>query len=162
VQIRFKDGKTTTLTPAVPLPEYKTWQTAEGIVTYADQLLDDYTYEQIASLLNKRGLRSGKGRQFNATLVGNICRGYDLKKRWDRLRGRGLLTLEEMANLLEVSSTTVKIWRRHGLLKGHIYNDKHECLFEVPGAVKPFKWLGRKLTKRHPLAEFISDHAKEV
>lgn len=161
-QVRFKGGKITTLTPTVPLPAYKTWQTADGIITFVNQLLDDYTYGQIAALLNERGLLSGKGHQFNATLVGNICRGYNLKSRWDRLRERGLLTLDETANLLEVCSTTVKIWHRHGLLKGHIYNDKHECLFEAPGADKPFKWLGRKLIKRNPHAEFISDHAKEV
>ena len=162
VQVRFKGGKTATLTPAIPLPAYKTWQTADEVIAYVDQLLDDYTYGQIASLLNKRGLRSGKGNPFTATLVGNICRDYNLKSRWERLRGRGLLTLEEMTDLLEVSSSTVKVWRRHGLLKGHLYNDKYECLFEAPGADKPFKWQGRKLTKRYPLVEFVSDTMKEV
>jgi hypothetical protein len=159
---RDATGDTIFSSPAIPLPAYKTWQTADEVITYVDQLLDDYTYGQIASLLNKRGLHSGKGNPFTATLVGNICRDYALKSRWERLRGRGLLTLEEMTDLLEVSSSTVKVWRRHGLLKGHLYNDKHECLFETPEADKPFKWQGRKLTKRYPLDEFVSDNVKEV
>jgi DNA invertase Pin-like site-specific DNA recombinase len=76
-QVRLKGGKTATLTPAIPLPAYKTWQTADEVITYVDQLLDDHTYGRIASLLNKRGLRSGKGNPFTATLVGNICRDYN-------------------------------------------------------------------------------------
>ena len=162
VQVRFKGGTTATLEPAVPRPACKTWQTADGVIARMDKLLDEHTYEKIASILNEEGLRSGKGKPFNGTLVGNICREYGLKSRWHRLRERGLLTVEEMAGLLNVSTATVNAWYRYGILRGHVYNDKQQCLFHPPGADRPFRCQGRKLSKRHPFIEFVPDHAKEV
>ena len=162
VQVRFKGGTNATVETAVPRPACKTWQTANEVIVHMDRLLDNYTYQEIASLLNEKGLCSGKRNQFNATLVGNICRGYGLKSRWQRLRDKGLLTVEEMADILDVSTATVNAWRRHGLLKGHVYNDKRQCLFEPPDEDRPFKWQGKKISKRHPFTEFVSDHAKEV
>jgi hypothetical protein len=162
VQVRFKGGTTTTITSAVPKPACKTWQTPNKVIDQVDKLLDDYTYEQIASLLNNQGLRTGKGNRFNGTLVGNICREYGLKSRYYRLRDRGLLTVEEMADILDVSTATVNVWRRHGVLRGHVYNDKRQCLFEPPGANRPFRWQGKKLSKRYPHIEFVSNQVKEV
>jgi DNA invertase Pin-like site-specific DNA recombinase len=162
VQVRFKGGTTSTLTPAAPRPTCKTWQTEDSVITCVDQLLNDYTYEQIAPLLNEQGLHSGKGHPFNGTLVGNICREYGLKSRWHRLRDRGLLTIEEMAEILGVTTGTVTVWRRQGILKGHVYNDKQQCLFEAPGPDRPVKCQGRKLSTRYPNIKFMPDHVKEV
>lgn len=162
VQVRFRGGTTATLMSSVPRPACKMWQTADEAVARMDQLLDDYTYEQMASVLNEEGLRSGKGKPFNGILVGNICREYGLKSRWHRLRERGLLTVEEMAKILNVSTATVNAWYRHGLLKGYMFNDKQQCLFEPPGDDRPIKCQGRKLSERHPLIEFVPDHANEV
>lgn len=162
VQVRFRGGTTATLMPSVPRPACKTWQTANEVIARMDKLLVNHTYGQIASILNEEGLRSGKGNQFSGTLVGNICREYGLKGTWRRLRERGLLTVEEMADILNVRTSTVNAWYRHGLLKGHICNDKGQCLFEPPGADRPFKRQGRKLSKRRPHIQFVSDHAKGV
>ncbi len=162
VQVRFKGGTTKTLEATIPLPAYKTWQTPEKVIAHIDRLLDDLTYEQIASRLNDEGLHSGKRRSFTGILVGNICREYGLKDRWHRLRKRGLLTVEEMADTLDVSTATVKVWRRHGLLKGHVYNDKQQCLFEPPGADRPVKHQHHNQSKRHGNVKFLPDHTKEV
>lgn len=162
VQVRFKGGTAVTLKSAIPRPACKIWQTPNEAIARMDRLLDDYTYEQMASILNEEGLLSGKGKPFNGTLVGNICREYGLKSRWHRLREKGLLTIKEMAEILNVSTATVNAWYRHGLLKAHVYNDKQQCLFESPGADRPFKCQGRKLSKRHPVIQFVSDHVKEA
>jgi hypothetical protein len=60
-----------------------------------------------------------------------------------------------------VSSTTVKIWGRHGLLRRHVSNDKGECLYEPLGPHAPIKLQGRRLSDRqhHNLP---SDQANEV
>ena len=162
VQVRFKGGTTSTLISAVPRPACKTWQTAQEVIAHIDRLLDDYTYKQIACLLNEQGLRSGKARQFDAIIVGNICREYGLKSRWHRLRDRGLLTVEEMAEILGVTTSTVNRWHRLGILKGCVYDDNQRCLYEAPGADRPVKCQGRKLSKRHSNIKFVSDHVKEV
>jgi len=37
-----------------------------------------------------------------------------------------MLTVDEMAAILGITPQRVKIWNRHGLLRGHACNDKNE------------------------------------
>ena len=74
----------------------------------------------------------------------------------------GLLTAAEIATALGVCRTTVHHWRKHGLLRSHIYNDKHECLFDPPTTDKPTKQQGQKLADRQRSLEFTSHRMKEV
>lgn len=92
-----------------------------------DELLNHHTVLQIANILNERGVPSGTGRPFNAKIVARLQRNYCLKPRYDRLREAGLLTLQEMADALHVTPTSVKIWNRRGLIRGHAYSDKNEA-----------------------------------
>lgn len=85
-----------------------------------------------------------------------------LRPRFDRLRTHGLLTLHEMASALSVNPSTVKIWAAHGLLKAHAYTEKPECLYEPPGADRPMKAQGTKLSLRRPAASVIPERSKEV
>lgn len=75
-----------------------------------------------------------------------------------------MLTADEMAEALGVCKSTVMIWRRAGLLRGHVYNAKNSCLFELPGPDAPTKLQGQKLDdrRRFPDSEFIPDGTKEV
>ncbi|TJZ98245.1 hypothetical protein [Actinacidiphila oryziradicis] len=95
-------------------------------------MLDHHTHRQAATILNERGLTSGKGQPFTELLVGDIRDSYGLVHRYDRLRGRGLLTFAEYADAIGVSENTVKIWRRTGLIEGIAYNDKNCYLFHPP------------------------------
>ena len=92
-------------------------------------MLDHHTHSEIAVILNERSISSGTGKAFHRLLVADIQRRYSLKPRYDRLREAGLLTLQEMADVLHLSPTRVKIWLRHGLLRAHAYSDKNECLY---------------------------------
>ena len=148
VGIRSRGGATRSLNLPLAQPSWQLRQTPSRIIAEIDTLLDDYTETQIASLLNEQGFVSGVGKPFHAQMVRRLRRDYGLKKRYDRLRDAGMLNLEEMAMLLDVSTQTVKIWRRHGLLKDHAYNDKNECLYEHPGDCPPIKAQGRKLAQR--------------
>ena len=67
-----------------------------------------------------------------------------------------------MADALHISPTHVKIWNRHGLIRGHAYNGKNECLFEPPGDDAPRKAQGTKLSLRCPDPNVVSDPTKEV
>jgi hypothetical protein len=95
-------------------------------------------------------------------MVQRLRRDYQLKARYDRLREDGMLTLEETADLLGVSTHTVKIWRRRGLLLAQAYNDKHECLYEHPGDDPPGKQQGRRLSQRRRFPQVASKPTKEV
>ena len=162
VQVRFKGGVTRTLTLPLPKTAAELRRTPPETVAEIDRLLDHHTYRRIAAILNERGFRSGEGRSFTPLIVMNVCRGYNLKARYDRLREKGMLTVKEMAAALGITAQTVMVWCREGLLRGHAYNDKNECLFDPPGPDAPVKSQGWKLAERRRFPEVTSDRCKEV
>ena len=146
--VRFKGGITKTLTMPRPLNAWEARTTPAEVVSQIDQLLDHHTYPQIAAMLNERGIRSGEGKPFTSRIVARIRRSYALIPRYDRLRKVGMLSVEEMAGLLGICPQSVKIWNRCGLIRGHAYNDKNDCLYEPPGEKPPRKAQGIKLSQR--------------
>jgi hypothetical protein len=61
-----------------------------------------------------------------------------------------MLTLTQMADCLGVPAKTVKIRHHAGLITGHPFNDKGECLYPPPGPNPPIRAQGRKLSERRP------------
>ena len=162
LQIRFKGGAARTLTLPLPASAWQQRATSPEIVRDIDRLLDSNTDGQIAAILNDRDVRSGEGKRFSRTMVARIRRDYSLTPRYDRLRAAGMVTVQEMATILGVTSDCVKIWNRHGLLRGHAYNDRNECLYEAPGNNPPHKSQGHKLSERRVVKQVTSASAKEV
>ena len=160
--VRFRGGASRSLRLALAQPAWQLRQTSAAVVAEIDALLDDHTEGEIAGILNARGRVSGEGLPFHACMVRRLRRDYQLKTRYDRLREDGMLTLEEIADLLGVSTHTVKIWRRRGLLLAHAYNDKKECLYEHPGDDPPDKKQGSRLSKRRRFPQVASNPTKEV
>jgi MerR HTH family regulatory protein len=148
--IRFTGGATQTLTLPRPLPAYMVRQTSVEAVQAIDDLLDRHTDAEIATILNERGLRSYADKPFHRLRVRKIRLSRGFQDRFSHLRARGLLTLDELAERLGVSTTTVKVWRRQGLLASHVYNDKGQRLYEPPTNTAPVKgkW---KMTPRRTL-----------
>jgi hypothetical protein len=94
-------------------------------------------------------------------MVARVRDHYHLKPRYERLRERGLLTLEEVARTLGVSTATAKQWRLAGLLRAHAYNDKNQYVYEPPGPVAPTRygwkgltrWKRQRRSRSHPTHE---------
>jgi hypothetical protein len=162
VQIRFKGGATRALTLPVPLSAWKERTTSPDVIRQIDQLLDTDTDAGIAAELNRRGCQSGMKLTFTAKRVAHLRRQYGLKSQYDRLRARGMLTADEMAAQLGISIGWVGVWRRHGLLRGHPYNDKNWCLYEPVGNDAPSKQQGTKLSERRMFPQVQSHAANEV
>ena len=66
------------------------------------------------------------------------------------------------AVLLGITPQWVKIWNRHGLIRGHACNDKNSCLYEHPGESPPRKAQGVKLSLRRLANEVLSQRTQEV
>ncbi len=79
-----------------------------------------------------------------------IVHTYRLRPRLDRLRARGLLTKEELADRLGIHATTLTSWVKHGIIRAHAYNG-HAWLYEEP-ATHPTKHCSRwdRLSDRAP------------
>lgn len=162
VGVRFRGGVTQRLTLPLSQPAWQLRQTSAEVVAEIDALLNDHTESAIARILNERGYLSGEGKPFHGYTVQRLRCAYGLKSRYDRLRGAGMLTLEEIADQLGVATSTVKKWRDHGMLRAHACNDKTECLYEHPGDDPPVKKQGSKLSRRRRFPEVMSIRAKEV
>jgi len=149
--VRLPAGQHHTLTMPVPPTAAQMRKTPAEAVAAIDELLGRHTHAEIAGILNARGLTSGEGRPFHRLMVRNIRDEYGLRSREQRLRDAGMLTLAQTAGLLGVSTGTVKAWHHAGLITGHPYNDKGQCLYPPPGPNPPTRTQGRKLSKRAAL-----------
>jgi DNA invertase Pin-like site-specific DNA recombinase len=138
VHVRFRGGQTTTLTTVNPKASWALVKTPSEVIALVDKLLDDHIYEEIAEILNARGISPGgaarsdrRGSRFTDKRVQYIVHAYGLRLRVDRLRARGMLTKEELAARLGIHASTVTRWAQHGIVKAHA-SSGHTWLYEEP------------------------------
>lgn len=147
--VRFRGGSTQTLTLPIPLRAWELKKTSPAVMAEVDMLLEQHTPGRIADILNQNGHRSGDGRLFTRKMVVDLVKDNEvLKSRYERLRDKGFLTQEEMAQRLGITPDTVRTWAQHGLLSAHAYTDRGQCLYEPPGEHPPTKMQGHKLADR--------------
>ncbi|HUX68517.1 MAG TPA: recombinase family protein [Terriglobales bacterium] len=138
IHIRFKGGKTETLTVLNPKTSAQQVKTPPMIVDLVDKLLDDHIYAGIADILNQRGFRPGgsarPGRsqtRFTPLRVAYLVHQYALRPRYDRLRDRGMLLARDAATRLGVHEATIVHWAQYGMIARHAYK-AHGYLYELP------------------------------
>jgi hypothetical protein len=132
--LRFRGGATQTIRLPRPKPAHELRRTDPEVIAEIDRLLEEHADTEIASILNRRGLRPGVGDRFSAFIVWKLRTRYRLENRCSRLRRRGLLTLEEMAAALGVHPSTVKQRANRGQLASQrVYSDKGKRLYSPPG-----------------------------
>jgi hypothetical protein len=152
LHVRFRGGQTTTLTIPKALNSWQARQTPAGTVAEIDRLLHNHTDAQTAARLNQLGHLSGMNKPFTRTIIVDLRRAHQLPSHRDRLRARGLLTQQEIAQQLAVHPKTIHVWRRAGLLRAHQANDKNDYLYEppTPGDPRLRKRQGHRLSDREP------------
>ena len=150
LDVRFRGGQATSLDIPIPPPSWQLRQTRPETLAALERLLEDHTDAQAATALNTADHRSGEGKPFTGRIVLELRRSHHLPSHADRLRARGLLTLTETADRLGVHTSTIKAWRRAGLLTAHQANDKNIPLFDPPDPADPrlAKRQGSKLIRR--------------
>jgi len=162
VHVRFKGGATKTITLPRPLTSWELKTTPAAVVAEIDRLMDHHTDKEIVGILNDRGTVSGEGKPFSSRIIARIRRDYELQPRYDRLREKGLLTIEEISARLNVPRLRVRIWRSHGLLRAYPANDKDAWLYEDPGPDPPRRAQGVRFAKRRRFDNNVSQSPQEV
>ena len=156
IHVRFKAGRTETLTAQNPKSSAQQVKTRPEVLELIDKLLDSHTCSEIADILNNQGIRPGgcvrPGKsdiRFTALRVSYVAQRNGLRSRRDRLRDRGMLTRPEAAARLGIHEATLVSWVRHGLVTRHAYND-YASLYEVSDLSPPTKHCSRwdRLTDR--------------
>lgn len=132
VQVRFRAGKTQSLTLPRPLPMSRIRKTPGKVVSEIDALLDTCTDREAARRLNKLGYRNWQGQTFTAKKVSLVRRTYGLRSQHERLLERGFVSASRLAAQLDVSTTTIHSWGRRGLLKRELYGNTKRCLYLPP------------------------------
>ncbi len=161
VHVRFRGGKTRSLTLPLPQPSWQLRKTDQTVIDEIDRLLDHYTDSEIAERLNAQGLHSGCEQSFHARMIARLRKAYHLKSRYERLRAAGMLNQEEIAQRLNIHPSTVKQWRQQGKLKAHAYSARSDYLYEPPGDTPPLKYQWQRAQKREK-KPFVSDSTVEV
>ena len=131
-QVRFRGGATHTLRLPLPIPAPELRKTHATVVADIDRLIDDHTDLEIADILNTRGLRPGVADRFTSLIIYHIRHNYGFENRFSRLRQRGMLTLQEIATVLDLNPATVKDRAARGQLVSYVYNDKGQRLYAPP------------------------------
>ncbi|MFJ8391029.1 recombinase family protein [Streptomyces sp. NPDC094438] len=146
--VRLHGGQHHRFTLPLPLSAGELRKNQAEVVALVDELLDRHTHAEIADILNERGFLSIEGTAFHRLMVRNIRDAYGLRSRFDRLRAKGLLTLDEISEQLGTTPATVKHWRLAGVLDAVRYDDKGQCLYPPPGPNPPRPHRGRRLSRR--------------
>jgi hypothetical protein len=150
LHVRFSGGQTQTLTIPSPPNSWQARQTPADTLALIDRLLDEHTDAETAAQLNQAGHRSGMHRPFTARIIIGLRRDNNLPSHSQRLRARGLLTITEIAERLDVHPRTIHAWRRADMLISYKANDKNERLYEPPDPSdrRLAKQQGRRLDQR--------------
>lgn len=107
VHIRWRGGKTQSLTVDKPRPIALVRKTRFEVVQLIDELLETCTDREVARRLNDLGHRNWRGDSFTTKKVRLVRITYGLKNRFQRLRERGMLTGGELSRRFGVCPTTV-------------------------------------------------------
>jgi DNA invertase Pin-like site-specific DNA recombinase len=134
--VRLSGGQQHTLKLPRPLRAWEQHTTPPTTITLIEQLLDEHTYDQTVEILNQRGLTGGWGKPFTVVSLTQLCRLRGIPSHHQRLRARGMLTLQEIAQQLAVSTQTVKVWQRRGQITGRRIDGRRAHLYH-PGQNRP-------------------------
>jgi hypothetical protein len=136
IHLRLSGGQLHTLTIPRPLQAWEAHRTPASTIALIDQLLAEHTYDEAVETLNQRGITGGWGRPFTVASVAKLCHDHHIPDLRQRLRAQGMLTLEEIATQLGVTTRTIKRWRARGHITGRRIDSRFSHLYH-PGQSRP-------------------------
>jgi len=134
--VRLSGGQQHTLHVPRPLRAWEAHTTPPTTIALIDQLLGAHTYDQTVEILNSKGLTGGWGKPFTVVSLTQLCRIRSIPSHQQRLKAAGMLTLEEIAEQLGVTTGTVKRWQHRGLITGRRIVGRRAHLYH-PGQTRP-------------------------
>jgi len=134
--VRLSGGAQHTLTVPRPLRAWEAHTTPAATIAAIDELLAEHTYDETAAILNERGLTGGWGKPFTVPSLTQLCRNRNIPDLRQRLRGAGMLTLDEIAGEMGVTTATIKRWQHRGHITGRRIDARRAHLYH-PGQHRP-------------------------
>lgn len=141
VAVRLTGGQHHTMTLPRPRTAWELHTTTDDTMKLADQLLDEHPYHKAAALLNERGHRTGWDKPFTATRLRALCHARNIASHHQRLRDKGWLTIDEIAQKFSITTQTIKRWNSNGLLTSRRTDGRGTLLFD-PHQTRPTETVG--------------------
>jgi DNA invertase Pin-like site-specific DNA recombinase/DNA-binding transcriptional MerR regulator len=134
--VRLTGGQHHTLTIDRPRTAAELHTTDPATIALIDELLHDHPVDEILTILQQQGIRSGWGKEYNQQSLIALTHTHALTSHGDRLIAAGMLTTDQIATDLAVAPDTIHNWYRRGLLTGRRFNGRGESLYH-PGQQRP-------------------------
>ena len=128
--IRFRAGTCKTLYIEKKLPICEIRKTRADTVRQVDELTENYAPSEIADILNRQGRRNWNGELFNLRNINCIIIKYSIKKRSERLREKGCISLREKMLESNLSQEEILKMRNEGKIVFYKLTDREEYLYE--------------------------------
>ena len=82
---------------------------------------------------------------FDTNAVVYLLKRFTLPSRYQRLRSKGYVTHEEIAETLGANVETVQRWRQQGWMHAHYYNNLKAYLYEPSCESLPPRYQGKTI-----------------
>lgn len=131
LQIRWKGGAHTELRIPLPKNAADARRTPQNVLDAITELAQHHTDQQIAHLLNQKGLRSGTGLTFTSHVVANARAAKKIPSYRNHLKEAGMLTSTEVMERFGITQVALTRQRKTGAMRAVRCNQK-EYLYEPP------------------------------
>ena len=143
VSIRFKTGTIITKPFRIPHSGNKPTVIELKIIQMIDTLSSEHTAGETATELNRAGVIHPTLETFDTNAVVHLLRRFNIPTRYNRLRAKGYVSQQELAESCGVVTQTIRRWRNHGWINAERYNDQPEYLYEPKFSALPANIAGR-------------------
>ncbi len=130
VYIRFKTGAIIKELFRIPRSGNKPTAIDPQIIEKIDHLSSEHTAGEIAKKLNEEGVIHPTLGKFDTNAIVYLLRRFNIQTRYKRLRAKGYLSQQELAEHCGVGTQTIQRWKRCGWINAKRYNDQPEYLYE--------------------------------
>lgn len=128
--IRFRGGRSKTLFIDRKLHMCEVRKTRDEIIRKVDELTENHIPSEIADILNQKGYSLWNGNMFTHKSIRYIIRVYKIKRRYERLREKGYLTLKEKMLETDFSQEQIMQMRNERKIVFHKASERNEYLYE--------------------------------
>jgi DNA invertase Pin-like site-specific DNA recombinase len=131
IQVRYRGHTTQSVTVDAPKRCFEEWATNPKVIEMIDHASETSTAGEIATLLNRKGLRSGKGHPFTPNLVKRIMYAHSIPNLKERCLNRGYLISSAKAVSMGITTEALIRQIRSGKYQGEYVrvNSRNECVF---------------------------------
>jgi len=131
IDVRYKGHTTQSVIIDAPKQRYENCATSPDVIKFIDQAAQTKTVEEITTLLNQSGYKSGMNMFFMPNMVKQIMYAHSIPNLKERYLDQGYVICTTKAASLGISASALMAQIRSGRYQGEYVrvNSRNECVF---------------------------------